>query len=68
MKVLFGSPAHAGEVLTLWKGDNNTIGPHGGLGNPGGLHQAQPPSRKQFGRRSVSKFNNLSFPAALRLG
>jgi putative transposase len=32
-ETLFTSLAHAGEVLSLWKDDYNTVRPHSGLGN-----------------------------------
>ena len=32
-ETLFGSLAHAREILSLWKDDYNTVRPHSGLGN-----------------------------------
>jgi putative transposase len=50
-ETLFASLAHAGEVLSLWKDDYNTVRPHSGLGNltPAAYAKASAPGKQQDG-------------------
>ncbi len=50
-ETLFASLAHAGEVLSLWKDDYNTVRPHSGLGNltPAAYAKASAPKTQQDG-------------------